>query len=262
MIIMVKIGFVSLMSSIFHPYGLSDFFNSMNTDWRYVYWPYHVTENLRHIHFLNFRKTVCYNTDSPRYKDVAWEEFNTEGWPVIRQGQVDEDSRLFFSHLGECREYIDYHEIRTINEPWGHSSAKERVQYIMEWVQDCDFILIDISDCAQCLPEKILEALNGIKKELSDKNMKIFLMNYLPILGPALKYSDLWINYFDEIMHESNVEYVSSENIQTYAKNHGFDVFKSKNLGELLHIFQDYHHEKTLELFSKEIVALEQQMDK
>ena len=254
---MLKIGFIQLLDSIVRPYGLSKFFNEQNVDWRFAYWPNHISDDLRGIHLRNLGKSLWYNKYSSRYKDVAWNEYNKEGDPIISEVQVDKDSWHFYSHMGETLEYIDYHEIRTINEPWVPCPVNKRVSFITEWVHDCDFILLDITDCMNKPPERIVEAINGLLSKLKECNMKVFIFDYeqsYEFLG--MNNRRLWQNYLIEIEEKCPFVYVSPLDIISQAEKRGVDSTGPRGIRNVMDFLSKYYHENLLGIFLDEITDI------
>jgi hypothetical protein len=236
-------------------HGLSEFFNSKNVDWRFVYWPTHLSIP-ESACLYNLQKTFSYRKSSSRFKDVAWSGYNIDGTPIIAQGQVDDDSWDYYSESG-IREYIDYHEIRTINK-WAPCPVDKRIDQIMEWVEDCDFILLDITEYMMVPPEEKIEVAKGLLMELVNYNLKIILFDYPPIY-PFFKtrYHDEWASFIDGIRNKPHVVYVAPEEIESYVQKRDNEIKKKKNpLPDILHYLSDYYHEVVEELLSGEIAEL------
>lgn len=257
---MIKVGFVQVMSTILYPYGLWKFFDEMNVDWRFVYWPKHIASGLEIIQELNLGKSFCYDKRSNRYNDIVCANYDNKGDPIISHGQEDEDAWYYHSHFGKIQKYFDYQEIRAFNEPWAPCSVKERIQYILDWVNGCDFILLDITDCADKTPGDVMNVVDGLRKEVMSKGikMKILFIDY-PLWLQNLHKDEhkCWTDYIENIKNECNVEFIDKEILINYMDQRKVDY--KKTLG--LEIMRDFYHEKTQEIFSNEIELINSQND-
>ena len=252
---MIKIGYIQLMSCIIYPRSLSSFFDSKDVDWRFLYWPEHISAHVDAIQCENLGKSFRYNRFSPRYKDIAWNKYDVDGDPITTRDQVDEDSWNFYSHKNEKIEYMDYHEIRIINEPWGPCSVDKRIGFIKEWVNGCDFILLDITDCMNIAPERILDAINSLLHEFKDCNMKVLLLDYVPLCLSKFRNGEMrnqWTHYIEETNESGRLVYISPKEIGACAKERGRDL----KFPDVLSFLSDYYNERLMEIFSQEIGSL------
>ena len=51
----------------------------------------------------------------------------------------------------------------------------------MEWVGDCDFVLVDLSDCISNEKDRALETVRGLAKVLKKETTLFFVLDYIPV---------------------------------------------------------------------------------
>lgn len=235
--------------------GLEAFFDALDVDWRMVYWPEHLNDGvMKDIHIKNIGKSFDYGRFTERYKDVAWKGFDVFGNPIIHEDEVDEDSwrvlNEYHSHPDYKKEYMDYHEIRVLNEKWNPTSTEERIRIISEWVNGCDFILVDLSGCLQAEQERALDTVQGLVKTLKREKTYYFIFDFIPAYEfMGIKRRRAWDDEIGKLKKTTRMYIENPEQIKELEKTMGDKL----SLSILLEILQEAHNKKIKAILAKEI---------
>lgn len=218
---MLRIGVIQVMDNILMLEGLEDFFDDLDVDWRLLYWPHHLNDCImENIYVENIGKSFDYGRFSDRYKD-------------------------FYG-----KAYMDYQEIRVLNEKWNPTPTEERIRIISEWVDGCDYILIDLSDCVHAEKERAMETVRGLAKTLKKEMTQFFIFDYFSvyeILG--VKRRRVWDEMIEELKRTTWLYMENLEQIKVLEKN----MINKHSTSEFCRTLQKAHNDRVKTILAEEI---------
>lgn len=256
---MTKIGIVQIMDRMLPLFGMSKFFDSIGSDWRMLYWPDHLNDTvLKNIHYQNLGKSFDYGQYGQRFKDVAWKKLDCDGNPIIERDDVDVDSWSVLNKTRSCpdynRDYMDFHEIRVLNDTWHPISIKKEMEIISEWIKECDYIYVDLSDCfIHEEKDKILEIINGLQNQLCHEKTLFYIFDYASayeFLGCNIRAK--WNTEIEELKKENNFFVYDSKKILKKT-NKSTDKI---SLQELMNRLRSLHNEMVKTIIAEKIKGL------